>query len=98
MFNLFVSSNKDSMSEDAAVKTHYNLNEILCNLKGHLKLKNDEDFRIYLLKGMLLILFFRYLFACRVVPKEEENLLMIYLLFTVLLANTIFYIENSREI
>lgn len=84
------------MTEDVIVKNDYNLNEILCNLKGHLKVKDDEEFGIYLVKGMLLILFLRYLIACRVVPKEEENLLMIYLLFTVLLANLVFYIEQAE--
>ena len=78
------------------VNTHYDLKQITSNLKGHLKRKDDEEFRHFLLKGMLLFLLFRYLLACNAVSKEEENLRMIYVLFTVLLAQLVFYLEQNE--
>jgi hypothetical protein len=76
-------------------ETHYDLHKILGNLRHNLQCNEDAEFRNYLLKGMLMLLLFRYLIACNAVSKEEENLRMIYILFTVLLANTLFYIEQA---
>lgn len=81
------------MNEEPVVQ--YDLNKILENLKGHLKCKSDEEYRISLMKGMLMLLLFRYVIACNIISKEEQNLRMIYVLFTVLLAQVVFYIEKD---
>jgi hypothetical protein len=82
--------------ENAAVND-YDLHKILGNLKAHIECKSNEEFRISLIKGMLLFLLVRYIFACNILRKEEENLRMIYILFTILLAQTLFYIEHSES-
>lgn len=83
------------MTEEPGV-VQYDLDKILENLNGHLKCKKDEEFRISLMKGMLLLLLFRYFIACNAITKEEENLRMIFVLFTVLLAQVVFYIEEAE--
>jgi hypothetical protein len=79
-----------------AAENDYDLHKIIGNLKAHLECKSNEEFRISLIKGMLLFLLVRYILACNIIRKEEENLRMIYILFTILLAQTLFYIDQAE--